>query len=398
MTKAKHVGKNLDSAPVSTDIQPMAAPTIVNATGLTEDVPETKLSEGNTSADTQSKSAYHKNEQLNDIYERRNKQLAELIAPVENENPEDVAVDEAVLAPSEEKPDVSQSSEAEVPGQPPADGVAATSPQSKYKIIVDGQPIEYTLEELQQQAQLGVAARKRFEEAAELRRQAEQIMASRQNFQPQQIENQNTRQQLADIPVEQELRDIAKRMNYGSEEEQVKALQDAGILFNKQQGRNQPTTEQLVQIATQNAMAALSAQQEQEILRKEFPDIASDVPLAYATDLIANQLAQKYSALGQNKTRLELLMEAGTEARAKYLRPVAQNPSSQNNTAAQPTVAVDSNKIERKRAAPQTPTAASAVARTSSDGNSGASAEMIAQAMRRTSMNEILKSRGQQVV
>lgn len=229
-------------------------------------------------------------------------------------------------------------------------------PQEKYTIVVDGIPVEYTIDELKTQAQLGVGARKRFDEAAEMRRQAEQIMFAK-NSQPQQVENQNTSSQV-DIP-EAELKDIAKRMNYGSEEEQVKALRDAGILFSKNQGRQGPTPEALVDIATRNALAVLDTRNEQTILANEFKDILSDPPIAHATDIIATQLAQKYQSLGQPKSRLEVLREAGIVAREKYLKPVQSESS---NTVQQAGVSPMKEKLERKRTAPQPPSAASKIA------------------------------------
>lgn len=388
MGKAKHVGKNLDTPPAApsatTDIEPVAPPTIVNATLSADDA---------VTDPVEPKSSYHKNEMLESIYDKRNRQLDELIAAPEPDSaPEEAVEGDAEQAPSATTEEVSPSaSEPEVPAQEPQ----AASPQ-KYPVIVNGQRIEYTLEELQQQAQLGVAARQKFEEAAEMRRQAEHIASSRQNSQPQPAVNNNTNQQLSDIPKE-ELLDIAKRMNYGTEEEQVEALRKAATLFGSQQGRNQPTPEQMIQVATQNALATLTAQQEQAILKSEFPDIASDAPIAYATDLIATQLAQKYAALGQQKSRLDLLREAGNEARNRYLKPAASTPPvSQPISAA--AVKQDPNKVERKRAAPQTPTAASAVARSSSDGNNSTNPEQVAQAMRKNAMTEILKARGQPVI
>lgn len=415
--KAKNIGRNLDSLganppPSTTDIEPVAPPTIVNATGLAEEVPAASPEgESGENSETESKSSWKKDDVRESIYEKRNKQIAENLGieeekpqdtettPPSKETTEEAAEGEAVdVAPSGVTAEVQAPASApEVPGITTADATSAASPPQKYPVIVNGQRIEYTLEELQQQAQLGVAARQKFEEAAELRRQAEQIAASRQNSQPQQAVDNNTTQQLPDISPE-ELRDIAKRMNYGSEEEQVAALREA-IAIGMRQGRQGPTPDQLVNVATQNALAVLTAQQEQDILKKEYPDIASDAPIAYATDLIATQLAHKYAALGQPKTRLDLLREAGNMAREKYLKTATSTPQIQTTPAVPPTtVAVNSNKIERKRTAPQTPTGTSRVANSSANGNANASPEAIAQEMRRNAFAQISAARGRPVI
>src|SRR5581483_295625 len=84
--------------------------------------------------------------------------------------------------------------------------------------------------------------------------------------------------------------------------------------------------------------------------------------LAYATDFMANQLTQKYSALGQQKTRLELLREAGNMARERYLKPALASSQSNSSASSAPIIADMANKVERKRAAPQPPNSANKVA------------------------------------
>ena len=280
--------------------------------------------------------------------------------------------------------------------QPVAEPTAASPSPEKYTIIVNGQPTEYTLDELKQQAQLGVGARQKFDEAARLRQEAQQLMfsASQQHSQPQSGNNQQAPQQLPDIP-EKELRDIAKRLNYGSEDEQVKALKEAGILFTKAAGQpNQLIPpEVLVREATQNALNAITIQQEQEILKNEFKDIISDPALAYATDFMVNQLAQKYTALGEQKTRLELLREAGNMAKERYLKPAPQNQPNSSVTPA-PVVVDMTNKIERKRTAPQPPTSANRTA--TNDANPyGVPSIQALDAARTKAFQDIAKRRGQ---
>src|SRR5581483_11457658 len=107
---------------------------------------------------------------------------------------------------------------------------------------------------------------------------------------------------------------------------------------------NQLTPEVLVDVATRNAINVITAQQEQDILKSEFKDIVSDPALAYATDFMANQLTQKYSALGQQKTRLELLREAGNMARERYLKPALASSQSNSSASSAPIIADMANK------------------------------------------------------
>lgn len=276
----------------------------------------------------------------------------------------------AADAPSETDAAATPATEASAPAsgevmtakadEPAAGG--APEPDKKYSIKVNGQTMECTLDELQQFAQLGVAGRQNLEEAARIRREAEAIAAAaRQHSQPQPAANPQAQPQLPDIP-KAELMDIAKRLNYGSEEEQAQAIHDAIALGARTGQPHGLTQEQLVNAATQNAIAVLSSQQEQVILASEFKDIVSDPVIAHATDLQAVQLAHKYAALGQQKTRIELLREAGQMVRSKYLRPAPSAQEQPNNPAQAPSTPPMREKLERKRAAPQPPAAANKVA------------------------------------
>lgn len=313
---------------------------------------------------------------------------------VSQENHEEI-IEKPVEEPIKSEPD-KDIVPSDIPIEKPIEP-ATGSPAKKYMINVGGQNIEYTEDELIAQAQRGVGAEMKFREAAELRRQAEALMfATQQNSQPQQVVNNNTTQQNTQSPIDNDvLRGIAKRMNYGTEEDQVNALREAGELFSKSAGRAEgPTPQDLVNIATQNALAILDARSEQDVLKHEFPDILADVPIAYATDLIAQQLAYKYQSLGVAKPRVELLREAGRQARDKYLQ--RSTPSEQPNSSAQSAVVnVSNDKIERKRAAPQPPNAANKIASDPNASNAVPSIQALEQ-MRRNSFQAIARSRGQQ--
>lgn len=256
------------------------------------------------------------------------------------------------------------------PGEPAAAQVA-TDPAKKFKIVVEGQPMELTETEMLTLAQKGVGAEQKFREAASMRKQAQEMMFGSQNNsqalqqQPNvQANNQPQQAQLAHISDEK-LSDIARKLDYGTEEDRKSAIREAILLGQQATGRTEgPTPDQLISAAAQQAYQAMQLQNENTLLTTEFKDIVSDPPIAHATDLIATQLAQNYASIGVPKQRLDILREAGSIARERYLRPVqTQNPPVQNNSVTPLTTVIPmSEKLEKKRAAPQPPSAASTVA------------------------------------
>jgi len=358
-------------------------------------VPEAGLIE--ETAKEQNNESNFKDEKREAIFAKRREQIERENASIEASAVEPI-IDNAVEESVPETLEVVS---------PPSEPVAAKSdpttasppeqdlPPEKFPINVNGQIVEYTIDELKQQAQLGVGAREKFNEAARMREDAQRLMfASQQHSQPLAQNNQQVQPQEVDIP-EKELRDIAKRLNYGSEDEQVKALKEAGILFSKTAVQpNQLTPEVLVDVATRNAINVITAQQEQDILKSEFKDIVSDPALAYATDFMANQLTQKYSALGQQKTRLELLREAGNMARERYLKPALASSQSNSSASSAPIIADMANKVERKRAAPQPPNSANKVASDESQPYGIPSIQAL-DAARKKAFSDIANRRGQ---
>lgn len=245
---------------------------------------------------------------------------------------------------------------------------ALTPEQQKDFILnVYGEEKKYPLEEVLKLAQKGAAANKVFEEGYRMKDEALQIAnAIKQNLPQSQAAAKENPPQVSPPPVidKEKAREIAKRINYGSEEDQINALLDLGASI-KATVQGQATQsalppEQLVNIATQNAVAAIDARTEQDTLTKEFSDIISDKALAAAADVIATDLAREYQKQGVAKSRLELFREAGSKTREKYLKPVEQPV--QNQPPASPKIVVDNDKLERKRAAPKPPAAANKIA------------------------------------
>lgn len=234
--------------------------------------------------------------------------------------------------------------------------------QEKFLLNVYGQTKELTKDELIREAQKGMAASQIFHEGHRMRDEALQIAnAVKQNLQPK-AATENPPQVSQSIIDTDKAREIAKRINYGSEEDQINAIKDLGASI-EAKVRGQQTSlppEQLINMATQQTMAVIEARTEQDTLKAEFKDILTDQALSSAADVIANQLARKYQEEGMPRSRLELFREAGKITRERYLRPAevvpAENP-------APPTIVVNNtDKLERKRAAPKPPAAANKVA------------------------------------
>lgn len=239
--------------------------------------------------------------------------------------------------------------------------------QKDFILNVYGEEKKYPLEEVLKLAQKGAAANKVFEEGYRMKDEALQIAnAIKQNLPQSNAAAKENPPQVSTPPVidKEKAREIAKRINYGSEEDQINALLDLGasIKATVQGQAAQPALppEQLVNIATQNAVAAIDARTEQETLTKEFSDIISDKALAAAADVIATDLAREYQKQGISKSRLELFREAGIQTRDKYLKPI--EPPVQSQPPSSPKIVVDNDKLERKRAAPKPPAAANKIA------------------------------------
>lgn len=244
----------------------------------------------------------------------------------------------------------------------PEEKLIVTPEQEKFLINVYGQTKELTKDEMIREAQKGMAATQIFQEGHRMKDEALQIAnAVKQNLQPQAVK-ENPPQATKSVIDDDKAREIAKRINYGSEEDQISAIKDLGASIEaKVRGQAQALPpEQLVNYATQQAIAMIDARNEQETLKKEFSDILTDQALSSAADVIANQLAQKYQAEGAPKSRLELFREAGNTVRERYMKPAEVKPP---ENPAPPIMVVNNNdKIERKRGAPKPPSAANKVA------------------------------------
>lgn len=250
---------------------------------------------------------------------------------------------------------------------------AAEAPIAKKTIVVDGQSLEFTEDELIRLAQRGMSADNRFQEAANMRQQYNDALARAQGqqYQPtapaagqQAVQPQST---PADDAM---LKEISRRISYGSEEEQTRAVSDLINVAAKTAGRNiqVPSPDQLVNVATQNALATIRFEQNMETIGREYKDIFEDEDLTLIAAKQANKLDMKYKMLGLAKSPLEIYREAGNTVREKYLNGVSASEHVGSITTQTPIQSAQvlpmTAKVERKRVAPQPPAAAN---RTASD-------------------------------
>lgn len=242
----------------------------------------------------------------------------------------------------------------------------------KKSIIVNGQTMEFTEDELVKLAQRGLSADQRFQEAAQMRQQYQQVLQQaqgQQNAQP----TQQAAVQASPAVDEAFTREVSRRIAYGSEEEQAKAIGDLIEVAAKTAGRaNQSLPpEQLANIAAQQALQVVRFEQNMETIGREYKDVFESEDLTILAARQVNKLRQKYEMLGTPKPDMEVYREAGNYVRSTYIKDSAtqgQEGSSTNPTSTiqSANAAVDANKmaskVERKRVAPQPPAAASKIA------------------------------------
>lgn len=253
----------------------------------------------------------------------------------------------------------------------------AAAPAPKIPLRVNGQQLELTQEELIAMAQRGIGADERFREAARMRDEAQRLHAQPipQNTQPQPVAGHPAPQapQPEAVVLDQAAaRDLARRMNYGSEEDQVQAIQDLGGIIAKQlQGRasQAPSPDQLVQSASLRALETIRFENNLATVMNEFSDVFSHRALTIAAADEVNQLRFKYQTIGAPKSDLDLYREACTKIRDNYLpkapsadAPPQPQPNPNPPVQSAPNVINMNDRIERKRAAPKPPVAATRTA------------------------------------
>ncbi len=248
--------------------------------------------------------------------------------------------------------------------------VEQPKPPAKRQVAVNGQVYELTEQEIEHLAQRAIYENQ-----------------YRQQAQPQY--QQPVQQQQVEQPAvnQDQLKEFARKITYGNEEESARALGDLVGLAANLAARNTVDPNQIVQATTQNVMAHVQFQDNLKTIASEYTDVFNDSDKTFIAARKVGELRQKNAMLGIQAPDLELYREACRMTREKFgpaseTAPIAEKKES----AAQPiTTQVNLNRVERKRAAPSTP---AAVNRTQAmDQQRGASGSDIVSAMR--------KSRGQ---
>lgn len=346
--------------------QPLAN---VNTTDIA--VPETMHIEAEPQKPDAPEQKNPNQEIMEKIYaKRREIQEKELAMQQGYDNPEpandEIPVEEPLkkVKEPEQQEDSSPSETATSTVAPPAAGTELPPQPRIEKIKVEGRELEVPYETLITLAQKGLSAEQRWQEAAQLRQQAQALMTPQQNVQATQPAQQNTTSH--EIISHDKLADIVKRINYGSEEEQAKALLDYGAAIEaKVRDEVKPLpTEQLIQAATQSAVTQVRFEQDQATIAKEFPEVFKDKGLSMLAGQIAGEKIEQAKQTGQYRPIIDIWRESLAETKSRYMIPQAPSnvPSPNATTVQAAAVNISDDKIERKRAAPKPPESASMVA------------------------------------
>lgn len=267
-----------------------------------------------------------------------------------------------------EPPPAAPAAPAEPEAPPPVEPPAAAA--AKHKLTINGQDIALTDDELVSLARTG-------------------IIASQQNFQRQAAPGapavspppapSTPAEGTApprDIIDDAAARELARRIAYGSDEDQANAVKDlARRTVSSFEGRQQtPPLEKLVFAAKEQAKAEIRFEQNLEVIGNEYPDIFKDSDLTLLAAKRVGELRQKQATLAQAamaegrqpslKPDIALYREACSEVKSRYLAAPSQSVATASPPvqAAPAPVVATTERLERKRAAPKPPAAANATA------------------------------------
>lgn len=244
--------------------------------------------------------------------------------------------------PAQPKPEQAQKSPQPQPVQP----------QARKPYIINGQQVELTDQELAQ-----LASRSMQQTSQVIQQYQRQPQQQPQYQQPQQ---QPVQQPQNELLAPDRLREIVRKITYGSEDESVNALRDfADRTAQTVQRAQGPTPEQIAAYAAQTALAQVSFQTNLNTIASEFPDVFERRSATLVAADNVNSLRNRYQLLGTMKQDLELYREACQLARAEFGNQQGQQQQSQTSQPA--AVQTSQQRTERKRAAPQPPAAVARV-------------------------------------
>ena len=161
---------------------------------------------------------------------------------------------------------------------------------------------------------------------------------------------------------------IVQRLAYGGQEDGIAAVQELATNIAQQLQARHPQVDaaEIRRSAVAEALQTIETNTNLERIGQEFPEVFNDRSRAMLAAIHLIELRQRDQLTGSQTPPLQLYREACNMVRGAIGSPdTGSQPQSAGNgrtpapQAASPTVAVNGNRLERKRAAPSTPTAAS---------------------------------------
>ncbi len=247
-------------------------------------------------------------------------------------------------------------------------------------VNISGTVMNIGRDQLLQLASTGLQAQQVMQDASRMREDAQRLVGAGQQT-PQQAQPQQPRAQQNPQDVQPafdatKAKAIAQRISYGSEDEQAQALVDLGNVIQQAvtqqlqgaQGR-QIDPNAIVQQATHQVMALQQQHQTLNTIAEEFKDVFADASLSYAAGYEANLAQMNDARMGRQRPQIEVFREVLSGIRNRYIAPRGTGNQSQQNPgtgqapaqsvqSATPVAQQMSDRIERKRTAPQPPVAA----------------------------------------
>lgn len=296
--------------------------------------------------------------------------LAREAAGVEPDAPVEPAPAEEPAAPSEE---VSASSEPAV--APPA-AVSAPQPVAAPQVLTvtlpGGHQFQVTPEQYQHLAAQGALAN----------------LAIQQHRQAPPAPLAAPAPPAGPLIEPEKLSAIAQRISYGTPEEQTAALAEYGEQIANRVRQQPVDANQISQQAAQQAwaytQAQLQLQNDLNAIGQEFPVIFNGRALSAGAAAELNEIRQRDALLGVNRPAIEQYREACnrvmSQLPATMTQPQSAGGQGENPPALQ--AANQSQRLERKRAAPRNPVPVSRVASLGEASSQGPSGSQIVAAMR----------------
>lgn len=389
-----HQTMHMQSGP-SLDEQAARAAAVAAAAPNPESTPE-----GN---EPESRAYNPRQDAMDAIFAKRNQMIEKELgiqaeisaASPPNPNDEPAPQDPAAASPQAQAAPVAQAPAAQAPAQAPAPNQLP----DRIPVLIGGQELQISREELVSLAQRGLQATQIHSEAAQMREHAQRMIGAGQQAPQapqQQVRAQPAPQTHAPVVDEATAREISRRLNYGTEQEQAQAIAELGNVINRaaaQQAPQQPqiNPQELVQNVTRQVIGTIQHQNNLQNIASEYRDVFEQAPLSYAAGYMANVIAQRDAAMGRPRPQIETFREALNAIRAQYIAPrtsvdpalgaghaPANNPPAPQ-AATTPVAQQMSDRIERKRAAPQPPVAANVRSRGEPERKFPSNSEIVSQ-------------------